>query len=137
MPEGFIKGVEIVTRWGCCAERVENIEIRAGMDPVPNGFKGKLTVNSKVATFVGPADANLKTYRVDFDEGVLAKYVTLQRLRPRVTLEINEIRMIKGTAILKALTQFKHCKYFPNILLYFLGSVPASIHDFVCVYVCV
>ena len=94
MPEGFIKGVEIVTRWGCCAERVENIEIRAGMDPVPNGFKGKLTVNTKVATFVGPADANLKTYRVDFDESVLAKYVTLQRIRTRVTLEINEIRMI-------------------------------------------
>ena len=96
MPEGFIKGVETVTRYGCCAERVENIEFRAGMDPVANGFKGKLTVNTKVATFVGPADGNLKTYRVDFDESVLAKYVTLQKMDTGVTLEINEIRMIKG-----------------------------------------
>merc|ERR1719206_513502 len=95
MPEGFIKGVEIVTRWGCCADRVKNIEFRAGRESVPIGFKGKLTVNTKVATFVGPADANLKTYRVDFDESVLAKYVTLQRIGTRVTLEINEVTMIR------------------------------------------
>ena len=119
MPEGFIKGVEIVTRCCCCADRVKNIEFRAGRDSVPNGFKGRLTFNTKVATFVGPANANLQTYRVDFDEMVLAKYVTLQRIGTGVSLEINEIRMIKGTAILKKLSQFKHCKYFPNILLYF------------------
>merc|ERR1719244_491752 len=93
MTEGYIQGVEIVTRPGCCADRVRNIEFRAGMDPVTNGFKGKLTVNTKVATFVGPSDGNLKTYRVDFDESVLAKYVTLQKMEAGY-LEINEIRMI-------------------------------------------
>merc|ERR1719317_772816 len=98
MPEGYIKGVEIVTRCCCCADRVKNIEFRAGMDSVPNGFKGRLTFNTKVATFVGPANANLQTYRVDFDEMVLAKYVTLQRIGTGVSLEINEIRMIKGSA---------------------------------------
>merc|ERR1719312_1353044 len=80
MPEGYISGVEIVTRYGCCADRVRDIEVRAGMDPVPNGFKGRLTINSKVATFVGPADDNLKTYRINFDRSVRAKYVTLQRI---------------------------------------------------------
>ena len=91
MPEGYISGVEIVTRPGCCAERVRDIEVRAGMDPVPNGFKGRLTINRKVATFDGPADANLKTYRITFDKPLLAKYVSLQRMKEDVTLEINEI----------------------------------------------
>merc|ERR1719477_545265 len=95
MPEGYISGVEIVTRYGCCADRVRDIEVRAGVDPVPNGFKGKLTINSKVATFVGPADANLKTYRINFDRSVRAKYVTLQRIGVG-NLEINEVTMIKG-----------------------------------------
>ena len=96
MLEGYISGLEIVTRSGCCADRVRDIEVRAGMDPVPNGFKGILTINSKVATFVGPADANLKTYRIDFDRTVRAKYVTLQRIGGPVTLEINEVTMIKS-----------------------------------------
>ena len=65
------------------------------MDPVPNGFKGRLTINTKVATFVGPANANLKTYYINFDRSVLAKYVTLQRIGEFVTLEINEVTMIK------------------------------------------
>ena len=91
MPEGYISGVEIVTRYDCCADRVRDIEVRAGMSPVPNGFKGELTINTKVATFVGPADANLKTYRINFDRSVLAKYVTLQKIGGHVTLEINEV----------------------------------------------
>jgi len=95
MPEGYISGVEIVTRYGCCADRVRDIEVRAGMDPVPNGFKGRLTINTKVATFVGPADANLKTYRINFDRSILAKYVTLQRIGEGVSLEINEVTMIR------------------------------------------
>ena len=53
MPEGFIKGVEIVTRWGCCADRVKNIEFRAGRESVPIGFKGRLTSNTQFATFFG------------------------------------------------------------------------------------
>ena len=99
MPEGYISGVEIVTRYGCCADRVRDIEVRAGLDPVPEGFKGRLTINSKVATFVGPADANLKTYRINFDRIVLAKYLTLQRIGGSVTLEINEVTMINSQQI--------------------------------------
>ena len=99
MPEGLIGGVEIVTRSGCCADRVRDIEVRAGMSPVPSGFKGRLTINTKVATFVGPADANLKTYRISFDRSVLAKYVTLQKIGGHVTLEINEVTMIKGMVL--------------------------------------
>merc|ERR1719312_2314553 len=106
MPEGYISGVEIVTRYGCCAKRVRDIEVRAGVDRVPNGFKGRLTINSKVATFVGPADANLKTYRINFDRSVRAKYVTLQRIGVG-TLEINEVTMIKSQQVLSS-------RNFPN-----------------------
>ena len=95
----IISGVEIVTRYGCCAERVRDIEVRAGMESVPSGFKGRLTTNTKVATFDGPADANLKTYRINFDRSVLAKYVTLQRIGGNVTLEINEVTMIQGMVL--------------------------------------
>ena len=96
MPEGYISGVEIVTRPVCCADRVRDIEVRAGMDPVPSGFKGRLTINTKVDTFDGPADANLKTYHINFERDVLAKYVTLQRIGGPFTLEINEVKMIKN-----------------------------------------
>ena len=94
MPEGWIRGVEIVTRYGCCADIVRDLEFRAGLDTVPSNYKGKLTVNSKVATFAGPADKNLETYFITFERKVRAKYVTIQRMGDNVTLEINEIRMI-------------------------------------------
>ena len=112
MAEGYISGVEIVTRYGCCADRVRDIEVRAGMDPVPSGFKGRLTTNTKVATFDGPADANLKTYRINFDRGVLAKYVTLQRIGERVTLEINEVTMIKGIILAEFLQRLPPPPHF-------------------------
>ena len=86
--------MEIVTRYGCCADRVRDLEFRAGLDTVPSNYKGKLTVNSKVAAFAGPADKNLETYIITFDRKVHAKYVTIQRMGDGVTLEINEIRMI-------------------------------------------
>jgi len=94
-PEGIINGVEIVTRFDCCWTRLQNIEIRAGLVPVPHMFKGKLTVNRKVATFVGPASRG-QTYQVNFDRSVLAKYVTLQNIGKHVTLEINEITILKA-----------------------------------------
>ena len=94
MPEGLISGVEIVTRYGCCADRVRDLEFRAGLNTVPSNYKGKLTVNSKVATFAGPADKNHETYIINFERKVRAKYVTIQRMGYGVSLEINEIRMI-------------------------------------------
>jgi len=93
-PPGYVGGVEIVTRFGCCAERVRDLEFRAGMDPVPSSFKGRLSVNTKVATFPGPADKNLETYRIIFDEKVRAQYITMQKTKTGVTLEINEVKIL-------------------------------------------
>jgi len=95
MPEGYISAIEIVRRYDCCADRIRDLEIRAGMDPVPNNFKGMITVNKKVASFDGPADTNLRSYRICFERSVRAKYVTIQKNNARNSidpaLEINEV----------------------------------------------
>ena len=72
---------------------MKNIEVRAGMTSVPEGFRGRLTVNREVGFFTGPAES-AKAYRILFDKRVLAKYITLQKLGNTVTLEINEVMII-------------------------------------------
>ena len=56
-------------------------------------FRGKLSINREVGFFTGPAE-DAKSYKILFDKRVLAKYITLQRLRTRATLEINEVMII-------------------------------------------
>ena len=97
MPEeDYVGGVEIVARWGCCADRLKNIEIRAGMTRVPDGFKGQmLEINTEVGEFPGPA-SNGQTITINFENIVLAKYITLQNMGRGVNLELNEVRILKG-----------------------------------------
>ena len=56
MSEGYISGVWVIPRVGwqdiygwrnCCANRLRNMELNAGLTPVPAGFTGSLTVNTK------------------------------------------------------------------------------------------
>ena len=84
-------GIEIITRFDCCEDRLQNVEIRAGMDPVPRRFTGKLTVNKEVAKF---AIARSFINRIKFQSKVSAKYVTIQKIGYDVTLEINEVVII-------------------------------------------
>ena len=90
-----VVGVWLVTR-NCCGQRLRNVEVRAGMNRVPDDKQkpnqDRLTVNTKVATFGGPAHV-LSTYRILFDVSlgpVRAKYITLQILGTSY-LEINEV----------------------------------------------
>ena len=87
----LVDGVEIVTT-DCCVMRLK-VEIRAGMRRVPeNQRNGRLTVNSKVASFdriVQP----LKSYTLCFHEQVHAKYLTFQIIGTSM-LEINELKQI-------------------------------------------
>ena len=99
MPEGYVSGVEIVLRYNnmkYTLERFQNIEVRAGMTSVPDGLKGRITVNTKVGFFPGPA-SNGQTFIIKFDKRVLAKYITLQNIGEDVFLEINEVTILKGT----------------------------------------
>ena len=89
-----VVGLNIVTRGDCCAERLKNLEVRAGMTRVPDTQgKRRLTVNTVVATFPGPAKPR-QTYKICFDQEVRAKYVTLQILESS-SLEINEVSIIQ------------------------------------------
>jgi len=87
-----VTGVLILNRIHCCGERLENLEIRAGMTPVDAGFRGKLVVNKKVGEFAGPGVTG-ETYTIEFDEEVTAQYITLQLTDPNSILQINEIKV--------------------------------------------
>ena len=98
IPEQYLSGVEIVRRIDCCEERFQNIEIRAGMDGIPCGFKGRLTINEEVAFFAGSASAPGENIKIFFDRRVRPKYITIQRIGEGVPLEINEVIMITSRA---------------------------------------
>ena len=86
-------GVTIVPRYDYDTKRFQNIEFRAGMTTVVDGFKGKLTINEKVGFFTGPA-APGQNYTILFDKTVLAKYITIQRMEENTILEINEVTLL-------------------------------------------
>ena len=94
LPESVISGVKIVTRVSCCKERFQNIEVRAGMDSVEVGFKGRLKVNTKVGFYTGPPSTNGQTITITFDKTVLAKYITIQHTGQKAILEVNEVTLL-------------------------------------------
>jgi len=87
-----VTGVLILNRIDCCGYRLRNLEIRAGMTPVDEEFRGKLVVNKKVGEFAGPG-VTRETYTIEFDEEVTAQYITLQLTDPNSILQINEIKV--------------------------------------------
>ena len=89
-----IVGVKIVAR-DCCGSRLKNLEVRAGMERVPDNLpasKKRLTLNTMVAKFKGPVRP-LKPYQICFHKLVCAKYITLQIIGTSI-LEINEVAPI-------------------------------------------
>jgi len=93
IPEGNVTGVTIVPRYDYDTQRFQNIEFRAGMTTVVDGFKGRLTINEKVGFFTGPAVPG-ENYTITFDTTVLAKYITIQRMQESSVLEINEVTLL-------------------------------------------
>ena len=86
----LISSVTITNRKDNCWERLVNVEIRAGMDPVPDGFTAqergtdatkKLDVNSRCGFFAGPPNRFTEEgHVIFFDRPILAQYITLQLL---------------------------------------------------------
>ena len=93
IPEGYVTGVKIAPRYDYDTKRFQNIEFRAGMATVVDGYKGKLTINEKVGFFTGPATPG-QNYTILFDKTVLAKYITIQRMEENAILEINEVMLL-------------------------------------------
>ena len=101
----LISSVTIINRKNGCWQRLVNVEIRAGMAPVPDGFTAKergvdankkLEVNSKCGFFAGPPDGFAKDgHVIFFDRPILAQYITLQLLGAGF-LQINGLKINGG-----------------------------------------
>ena len=79
-----ITSVTIGNREYCCGERLENLEIRAGM-------KNDLT-NEVVGTFKGPGTTGAK-HVVPFTKEVVAEYLTFQLKKKNAILQIQGIKL--------------------------------------------
>ncbi|XP_078380104.1 kelch repeat and BTB domain-containing protein 3-like [Oculina patagonica] len=101
----LVSSVTIVNRLSGCWERLRNVEVRAGMSPVPEGFTAhergndtskKLEVNSRCGHFAGPAGRFIaEGHVVTFDQPTLAQYITLQILEAGY-LQINGLKINGG-----------------------------------------
>lgn len=101
----LISSVTIINRKNSCWQRLVNVEIRAGMAPVPHGFTAqergadankKLEVNSRCGFFAGPPDGFAKDgHVIFFDRPILAQYITLQLLGAGY-LQINGLKINGG-----------------------------------------
>lgn len=84
---------------------LRNLEVRAGIEPVPDGFtvndrgqngNKKLEANSRCGYFAGPADRFIpEGHVIMFDKPTLAQYITLQILDTE-HLQVNGIKINKG-----------------------------------------
>ena len=103
----LISSLTIINRQDSCWERLRNLEIRAGMEFVPeeltahkrgnNGDK-LLEVNTRCGFFPGPAEKSLEGPVIMFKRPTLAQYISLQILGKEF-LQINGLK-INGGALL-------------------------------------
>ena len=90
-----ITNVTIVNRASCCGNRLKSVEVRAGMEKIPDGSKGqKLEINTICGHFAGPGE-NGATYVITCNTPILAKYITIQLLSENY-LQINEMTINEG-----------------------------------------
>ena len=101
----LISSVTIINRKNGCWARLRNVEVRAGMTPVPDGFterdrghdsNKKLQVNNQCGHFEGPSRGFVSEgHTIVFDRPTLAQYVTLQIL-DKEYLQINGLKINGG-----------------------------------------
>lgn len=100
----LISSVTIVNRINGYWERLRNVEVRAGMAPVPEEFteyeRGntvdkQLAVNSRCGHFAGPASRVIMDHVIIFEQPILAQYITLQMLDFGY-LQVNALKINRG-----------------------------------------
>ena len=101
----LVSSVTIVNRKDCVWGRLTNVEVRAGMAPVPEGFTTNergldadknLEVNCRCGYFAGPAGRFIEEgHAIVFDQPTLAQYITLQILEAGY-LQINGLKINGG-----------------------------------------
>ena len=101
----LISCVTIINRKDSCWGRLRNVEVRAGMTSVPEGFTAvyrghhsnkKIEVNTPCGYFEGPARGFVSEgHTIVFDRPILAQYITLQILEKQF-LQINGLKINGG-----------------------------------------
>ena len=101
----LISSVTIFNRKNSCWARLRNVEVRAGMMPVPDGFTAydrgnhsnkRIDINSQCGFFAGPPKSFICTgHGIKFEKPTLAQYITLQILGEGV-LQINGLKINGG-----------------------------------------
>ena len=101
----LVSSLTIINRVNGCWQRLRNLEVRAGMEPVPEGFTAhergndsnkQIEVNSRCGYFAGPASRFLKKgHVIVFDQPTIAQYITMQILDVEY-LQINGIKFNGG-----------------------------------------
>ena len=83
---GFKHNLLHYHRKDCCAGRLNNVEVRAGLSP---GLNNKL-----VGTFKGPGTLGGE-HVVQFDSNMVVSYITIQIVDPTTknTLQVNGIKL--------------------------------------------
>ena len=103
----LIMSVTVINRQDMCYERLRNLEIRAGMKPVPDDFtthpqgregKKQLDCNSRCGFFAGPAEHPQVEPVFNFQKPILAQYLTLQIIDKGI-LQINGLKINGGTIL--------------------------------------
>ena len=79
-----ITSVTVGNRVKCCGERLENLEIKAGM-------KNDMT-NEIIGTFKGPGRTGVK-YLIPLTKTVVARYLTFQLNKTKGVLQIEGIKL--------------------------------------------
>ena len=100
----LILSLTIINRQDGCWERLRNLEVRAGMEPVPEEFTASnrgnhgnkhLKVNTWCGYFAGPAQRSLEGPVIMFNKPTLVQYITLQILEEGY-LQINGLKINGG-----------------------------------------
>ena len=144
----LISSVTIINRKDSCWGRLRNVEVRAGMTPVPEGFTAvyrglqsnkKLEVNTRCGYFEGPARGFVSEgYTIVFDRPIQAQYITLQILEKQF-LQINGLKINGGDLLNHNEPFLNEKKWFSGVSLgtlsnsevwsLLLNSVPFSLQD--------
>ena len=101
----LISSLTIINRKNGFYSRLRNVEVRAGMMPVPEGLtenengnhnNKQIEVNSRCGLFAGPPSRFIsKGHTIKFEKPTLAQYITLQILDKGI-LQINGLKINGG-----------------------------------------
>ena len=91
-----LTSVKIYNRKNCCGDRLQSVEVRAGIHPIEADYKGRITKNSLCGTYVGPGE-NAGVYTVTCNPPIHANIVTLQIVASGdQTLQLDEVTYADG-----------------------------------------